>query len=560
MKANLRKRTQVTQFGARLALVFSTASILQAAGQGTVFTYQGHLNEGGKPAVGLYDFRFELFPQASGSSAVADAITNTAVSVSNGMFIAMLDFGSAFDGSQRWLEIGVRTNGPDSFSTLAPRQALAATPYAIFAAGARASGITGTISAGNIASGTITANMFAPGAAAANLAAGTTLFSADPNATNLIAAGYARVGGQLDLSWQQRATTSPRSDHTAIWTGSRLVVWGGTLGVGTYLNTGASYDPSRNEWKTINTSNAPVRRTSHTAVWTGTRMIVWGGSYGAGGSGTDYMNSGGNYDPVTDSWAPTALTNAPTSRNMHTVIWTGKEMVVWGGQTYFFPTLTTFNDGGRYDPATDTWGSLTTNGAPSGRYEHTAIWTGTAMLVWGGSFWNGVEVDHLNDGARYNPTTDSWIPISTNGAPAARGGHCAVWTGNEMIIWGGVGAAWNRLTDGARYDPSSDSWLPLPSQGAPNALSRRKAVWTGREMSVWGGDWSEPMQSGASYDPERNVWTAMTTTGGPKPRNGFTATWTGSEMLVFGGMWADTCLGDVLAYSPSRVMYLYSKP
>ena len=189
------------------------------------------------------------------------------------------------------------------------------------------------------------------------------------------------------------------------------------------------------------------------------------------------------------------------------------------------------------------------------------------MLVWGGSFWNETEVAHLHDGARYNPATDSWNAISTEGAPSARGGHCAVWTGTEMIIWGGVGAGANRLSDGARYNPASDTWLPLPNRGSPNALSKRTAVWTGKEMLVWGGNWSEPMQSGAAYDPERNIWLAMPPTNGPRPRDGFTANWTGDEMLLFGGMRADydsgheviSYLGDAWAFTPSRVMYLYSR-
>lgn len=50
--------------------------------------------------------------------------------------------------------------------------------------------------------------------------------------------------------------------------------------------------------------------------------------------------------------------------------------------------------------------------------------------------------------------------------------------------------------------------------------------------------------------------------------NEFSLNWAGNEMLVYGGMRADyetgheviSYLGDVLAYTPSRVMYLYSRP
>ena len=55
--------------------------------------------------------------------------------------------------------------------------------------------------------------------------------------------------------------------------------------------------------------------------------------------------------------------------------------------------------------------------------------------------WNGYNV-HLGelygDGARYNPATDSWAPVAAAGAPDARRYHTAVWTGTEMIVWGGA--------------------------------------------------------------------------------------------------------------------------
>jgi hypothetical protein len=120
-----------------------TATFLQA--QGTTFTYQGHLKDGVNPANGRYDLRFAMWDAFTGGSSVSYVVTNGATVVSNGLFTATLDFGPVFDGSARWIEIGVRTNGGNAFYTLAPRQALTAAPYAIFAGGVSASGISGTI-------------------------------------------------------------------------------------------------------------------------------------------------------------------------------------------------------------------------------------------------------------------------------------------------------------------------------------------------------------------------------------------------------------------------------
>src|SRR5439155_14515760 len=70
----------------------------------------------------------------------------------------------------------------------------------------------------------------------------------------------------------------------------------------------------------------------------------------------------------------------------------------------------------------DTWTASITS--PAGRQNHTAVWTGSEMIVWGG--FDNTNV--LNTGGRYNPTTDSWTATSTTSAPAGRYGHTAVWT------------------------------------------------------------------------------------------------------------------------------------
>ena len=133
---------------------------------------------------------------------------------------------------------------------------------------------------------------------------------------------------------------------------------------------------------------------------------------------------------TSDDWTNTSTTNVPGARYRHTAIWTGSEMIVWGGQD----CCSALNTGGRYDPTTDSWTATSTINAPSGRIWHTAVWTGSEMIVWGG-YDDGV-VD-FNTGGRYNPSTDTWTATATANAPNARQNHTAVWTGSEMIVWGG---------------------------------------------------------------------------------------------------------------------------
>jgi N-acetylneuraminic acid mutarotase len=105
------------------------------------------------------------------------------------------------------------------------------------------------------------------------------------------------------------------------------------------------------------------------------------------------------------------------------------------------------------------------------------VWTGTEMIVWGGQ-----QGSVLNTGGRYNPSTDSWVATSTgSNVPTQRFVHAAVWTGNKMIVWGGAGSSNGtaNLNTGGRYDPSNDSWTPT-SVGAnvPEQRGGPRAVWT----------------------------------------------------------------------------------
>jgi hypothetical protein len=125
-------------------LVFFTAGPLFA--QGTAFTYQGRLNDGAAPANGSYDLTFSLFNTNATGSPLAGPVTNSTVTASNGLFTVMIDFGSTvWSGQSNWLEIAVRTNGASGFTTLAPRQQVTPTPYAI-----TAGNVSGVIPSANL--------------------------------------------------------------------------------------------------------------------------------------------------------------------------------------------------------------------------------------------------------------------------------------------------------------------------------------------------------------------------------------------------------------------------
>jgi N-acetylneuraminic acid mutarotase len=306
-----------------------------------------------------------------------------------------------------------------------------------------------------------------------------------------------------------------------VWTGSEMIVWGGQK-----HNHGGRYSPATDTWIPTPFEEIPAGRAFHSAVWTGSEMIVWGGFAAAA------RNDGGRYDPATDTWMGIRLdATTPSARDKHTAVWTGREMVVWGGRSN--PWTKT---GGAYDPATDTWRATRADvSAPEPRYDHTAVWTGTRMIVWGG-YGPGTWT---NTGGLYDPATDSWTATRADAtAPEARSIHTAVWTGREMIVWGGgtIVPPPRTMNSGGRYDPATETWTPTPVEGAPAGRWRHTAVWTGSEMIVWGGDASGVSNTGGAYDPGTNSWRWTSTLLAPAPRVDHTAVWTGGEMIVWGGV------------------------
>src|SRR5438552_439153 len=225
-------------------------------------------------------------------------------------------------------------------------------------------------------------------------------------------------------------------------------------------------------WTATNLTNAPVARYYHTAVWTGNEMIVWGGD-----NGTD-LDSGGGCNHPTDARSATSMINVPTARGCHTAVWTSGDIIVPRSVSYG----TSLNTGGGHNPGTDSWTATSTTNPPSARYYHTAVWTGSEMIVWGG----GGQTDYLNTGGRYNPSTDTWTPTSISGAPVARWRHSAVWTDTKMIVWGGNGIS-GSLNTGGRYNPGMDSWTATSTFNVPDGRQYHTSVWTGNEMIVWGG-------------------------------------------------------------------------
>lgn len=278
-------------------------------------------------------------------------------------------------------------------------------------------------------------------------------------------------------------------------------------------------------WEKTAEVGAPSPRYLHVAVWAGDRMIVWGGEGGG------LLNTGGVYDPATRTWTATSLVNAPSPRRRPTAVWTGTDMIVWGGEGSGGALL---NDGAMFDPATNSWRALPQPGfAFAGRIYHTAIWTGTDMIIWGGTSNPADPVQTLGDGARFVPGTGVWS--QTNAVPLVRKLHSAVWGSvggtDKMIVYGGSdGTAYadNVLT----YDPVANAWENLGPAGSATPRAEHTAVWTGTQMIIWGGNNGSPLADGWRF--EGGAWNPLGAPE-PSPRYGHTAVWADGNMIVWGG-------------------------
>lgn len=323
-----------------------------------------------------------------------------------------------------------------------------------------------------------------------------------------------------------------------------VIIWGGSgpCGDGGACGDGARFDPAIGGFVRVSSDGAPAPRALHTAVWGAGRMLVWGGAYCGGLSSS--CGDGAAYEPVLDRWTPLATAGAPSPRGWHTAVFGGGEMIVWGGEDVRSRAL--YGDGARYDAERDAWRPMRLDDAPTARRYHSALWTGAAMVIWGGDR-SATDDEGLADGAAYDPVQDRWHALTGRGAPPARWAHTAVWTGTRMIVWGGLGCGRDRggplLCDtGGVYDPVTDTWTAVSNAGSPSARVGHSAVWTGEQMIIWGGaaarcadGSSGECSDGAAYDPSTDRWTPLRAAATPAARAGHAAAWIGSSMFVWGG-------------------------
>jgi hypothetical protein len=266
------------------------------------------------------------------------------------------------------------------------------------------------------------------------------------------------------------------SADVAVWTGSRMLVPGLTSG---------SYDPATNTWRKI--ARPGVSLSGAVTGWTGRQFLAWGGT-----CCEDTSRDGMAYNPATNTWRN--LPAAPLQpRAGASGAWTGKELVVAGGHNF---RKTSFRDAAAYNPSTGTWRKLPqmpralTFGVP-------ALWDGKEILFLSTSSARGLA---------YNPAQNRWRLLPA--MPLPRFGFAAVWTGHRVLVWGGLAGSnptWAPPAHGEAYNPAANQWTALPASPL-RGRAFPSAVWTGHQMIVWGGNIPRAttdifFTDGAAYTP-----------------------------------------------------------
>ncbi len=338
---------------------------------------------------------------------------------------------------------------------------------------------------------------------------------------------------------------SSRQKHSAVWTGSKMIVFGGYDSVtGTALADGGIFDPEANTWTTFSLPGISGRY-FHDAHWTGESMIVWGGYRSNSNDSTTWQYDGFIWTPKDNSiqliakpsWTPAISTWVFDPRQES--IWTGDKLIVWGG----IDEATGQPLGGIYDPKTDSWSSMNNSNeyAPKKIAGHSLTWTGEQLVIWGGyEGVSGNDREISNTGSIYTPATNTWTPVPvTEMTPTARAGHQASWTGKELLIFSGGGVRSQRelKSTGGSFNLDSLTWNPIGTEMVIERLGH-SATWNGHENLVYGGK-SNRLRTYFSevyrFDPVSKRWVGINSRFTPASRWYHTAIWTGSSLIIWGG-------------------------
>lgn len=322
-----------------------------------------------------------------------------------------------------------------------------------------------------------------------------------------------------------------RAEHAAVWTGSSMIVYGGTASSSTYFADAAAYVPgvgaTLGAWTTLPAPPLKARARA-IAVWTGSVMVVWGGI-----DGTTAYNDGAIYDPSSSSTPWRTIPAAPIVGRSAYGVWSAatNELVVWGGSNSGATAV--YADGAAYKLGpTPGWRTLATK--PAARDRFGVAVAGGQMVIFGGSS-TGTS-PKFDDAFSYDPGTNAWTALAAPGLDV-RAYVTGVTTPGGATFWGGWGLDGNERSNGATWD--GGKWVaiaaPPTTVTATPGRDSYAGWWSNGKLWAFGGfDGSGAVGDGIAYAPATATWSAMPA-GGPSARFDATVVHTGRDAIVWGG-------------------------
>lgn len=294
---------------------------------------------------------------------------------------------------------------------------------------------------------------------------------------------------------------------------------------------------------------APSPRAAHSALWTGTKMLIWGGEAEING---ETLADGGIYDPVTDSWQALPTAGSPSGRTSAFAAMVAGKAVVWGGNRVIKedPVRPTFllkelADGAFFEMTTQEWTSLPPLPDDATKAE---------------KFYDfGVLADRFVVFRTLNAET---TPYSIAPGEQVWTAHtkAPAWTVIRKFLptSGSVGFFWDeRHSRGFVYDLSTDKWTAVQQQGAPPWLSAIQITSIAdKQFMVYGQIWDQAKNERTdtvayTYDAATNTWSALSTEGAADSyiASGGRPTFCGGVAIFF-SLGDDTTIGR--AYEKTR--------
>ncbi len=189
--------------------------------------------------------------------------------------------------------------------------------------------------------------------------------------------------------------------------------------------------------------------------------------------------------------------------------------------------------GGEAASSTPSW-RLLPKSPIAGRLAASAVWTGREMIVWGGMA-RSVNAGPRSDGAAYNPATRTWRRIARSPSGVLGGGGTgAAWTGSGMVVWAGNSPD-GPAGGGAVYDPRTDTWRRLPN-GPLGIRENYVSAWTGKELLIFGGNRGDTIATptAAAVNPRTGSWRVLKALTAVEGLIASGAVWNGREAFVSG--------------------------